>query len=103
MIALLLCSQYHLTRARLASSLALGGQLNTMIHRVAHKVNQRVCQGFHQVFIEIGLFANQFKVYFLFQAARQITHNPGETTKYFFDRLHARLHDGHLQISCDYI
>ena len=72
-----------------------------MINGITHQVNQGVGEGFDQVFIKVGLFSHQFQVNFFLQAAGEIPDNPGESAKYFLDRLHPGFHDRGLKICCD--
>ncbi|KAF1066244.1 MAG: hypothetical protein GAK45_01978 [Pseudomonas citronellolis] len=103
MVAFLFGRQHHPPGTRLARGFALFRAFDAMVDSVAHQVHQRIGQGLDQVLVEVGFLAHQLEVDFLLQVARQVADQSREAPEDFLDRLHAGLHDRHLQIGGDHI
>ena len=69
-----------------------------MVDSITNQVNQRICQLFNQILINLRLLSNQLQFYFSIQLASQISYHTRKTTKDLAHRLHSQTHHHILNI-----
>ena len=95
--------QKNMTGGIFARSAAHLGLFDAVIHRVANQMGQRVSDGFDDGFVQFHIFALESQFDLLAQTAGQIPDHPWEFIENITDGLHARQHDGFLELGSDQV
>ena len=88
---------------RLASGNAIIGCLDSVIHRIADDMCQRILDGFKNRLIEFGIAADHLQPDFAATLLTQIADNSRQFAPDVVNRLHAGLHDTLLQLTGDQV
>ena len=87
----------------LARGLAHIGRLNAVIERVAHRMGQRILDGFEQALVQLRVLALDLQPHAAAERLRQVAHDARHLRKDIRHRLHPRLHHALAQIGRDHI
>ena len=80
---------------------ALGGGFETVIHRIAHHVYERIADLLHHGAVKFGVIATGGKIDFLAEIGGEIAHEPFHFLERRLDGNHAQRHGGVLQFLGD--
>jgi hypothetical protein len=101
--ALVARDEFDVPLGSLAARRSQFRHFNSMIHRIADDMGERILDGFEKASVQFGFLSFHLNQHLLTAGRGHIAHDPRELVKNVTDGLHTRLHDFFLQFAGEHI